>query len=245
MYVSGVIQGVALAPPPLLAQLIERGRWPNFLRSGGLPIGPSHPLAAAAGGAGRVCFLSPPFGTVAQRAEREDFWTWPCASAAEIDFAKTTCIADFGIGSDSPILLDYSLDPTRPRVIYLQWRQQVEGKPGWESTQNHWVSLAPTFDGFARLAGLVPEPRPWECSQCGAVLDFDARIREVGSLFPRGSDFTPSYSYREFVDDGICLVAVEQVPYLYQLHVCAVVGTNDPEKATSRLRNHWRTWSTR
>ena len=52
-------------------------------------------------------------------------------------------IADFGLGADSAIVLDYRQE--NPPVIRLVWR-----KP----EPNEWVRCADSFDEFADLLGL-------------------------------------------------------------------------------------------
>jgi hypothetical protein len=56
-------------------------------------------------------------------------------------------IADFGIGSDSPILLDYRLSPTNPRVLQLEWSSD-------NAEANSWVVMADDFASFVDLLGL-------------------------------------------------------------------------------------------
>ncbi len=57
-------------------------------------------------------------------------------------------IGDFGLGSDSPILLDYRADRQSPAVIRLLWKN-----PG----PNVWVRCADDFDLFADMLGLDGE----------------------------------------------------------------------------------------
>jgi hypothetical protein len=55
-------------------------------------------------------------------------------------------IADFGVGADSPILLDYRGDVLNLNVINLEWTEG--GGP------NFWVELAPDFPSFVEMLGL-------------------------------------------------------------------------------------------
>ena len=59
----------------------------------------------------------------------------------------TVEIADFGIGADSPILLEYSAGPLDPRVIRLEWRGEVV-----QTTGLSW-----------RMTSLISS----RCSECG------------------------------------------------------------------------------
>lgn len=54
-------------------------------------------------------------------------------------------IGDFGLGSDSPIILDYAQDSTNPPVFRLRWGQ---------NGHNEWVPGARDFDEFAIMLGL-------------------------------------------------------------------------------------------
>ena len=75
----------------------------------------------------------------------------------QIDLDKAIEIADFGDGSEQPIILDYQVDPSEPSVRRLEWnRLRSEGPGGPTFTwANHWVEIAPSFDEFARLLGLA------------------------------------------------------------------------------------------
>jgi len=71
---------------------------------------------------------------------------WPRFGALEeISPELSVEIGDFGIGSDSPILLDYWQDRSKPTVIRLHWR-----KP----QPNVWVRCAGNVDEFADMLAL-------------------------------------------------------------------------------------------
>lgn len=55
-------------------------------------------------------------------------------------------IADFGIGSDSPILLYYQQNNAEPTVLNLNWQE------GHNSTS--WVVMAENFAAFVELLGI-------------------------------------------------------------------------------------------
>ncbi|HEX8464863.1 MAG TPA: hypothetical protein VF627_09630 [Abditibacterium sp.] len=57
------------------------------------------------------------------------------------DHELTLIIADFGLGSDAPVALDYSQNRDEPRVTTLKW----------DKAGNHWVQLAPNFDRFLKM----------------------------------------------------------------------------------------------
>ncbi len=55
-------------------------------------------------------------------------------------------IADFGIGSDTPILLYYDKSKTEPAVINLDWQNSPNS--------NSWVVMADSFSAFVDLLGI-------------------------------------------------------------------------------------------
>src|SRR5262249_41428104 len=84
---------------------------------------------------GMIYLFPQSFLAVRERTKSEPFWNWPMAAPQGIDFDLAVDIADFGIGSDAPILLDYRVNPLEPQVIRLQWLGS--GK------DNKWVEMAP------------------------------------------------------------------------------------------------------
>ena len=76
------------------------------------------------------------------------------ASIHEIDPALAVVIGDFGLGSDSPIILDYRNDRLSPCVLRLLWSRDME-KPRF--SDNHWVKIASTFEELAGFLGLDKE----------------------------------------------------------------------------------------
>jgi hypothetical protein len=56
-------------------------------------------------------------------------------------------IGDFGLGSDSPIILDYAQNPSNSPVRRLRRRSRGHG--------NEWVTCAFDFDEFAKILGLA------------------------------------------------------------------------------------------
>jgi hypothetical protein len=93
----------------------------------------------------RICLFSAPLHTVAEFvAGGHTYWNDPDMAPDGIDFALSIVIGDFGIGSDSPIILDYRDSP--PRVLRLQWA--TCGK------NNHWVVMCRDFASFVTALGL-------------------------------------------------------------------------------------------
>lgn len=64
----------------------------------------------------------------------------------QIEPEHALIIADFGIGADSVVILDYSRDPVDPPVLRLRWHVPGGG--------NAWVIGARNFDEFATILGL-------------------------------------------------------------------------------------------
>jgi hypothetical protein len=97
-----------------------------------------------------ICLAPPPFGTIAaERAAGGSGDFWPRFGALhQIDSEKAVVIGDFGLGSDSPIILDYSRNAADPPVLRLRW----SGNGPQVNTE--WVEGARNFDHFAELLGL-------------------------------------------------------------------------------------------
>ncbi|HJU40417.1 MAG TPA: hypothetical protein VJ724_12640 [Tahibacter sp.] len=71
----------------------------------------------------------------------------------DIDPERTLLIADFELGSDSGIALDYRDDANEPSVIRLVW-------PSGHGQPNRWLEVAPTFDAFWAMIRLDSRPTP-------------------------------------------------------------------------------------
>ena len=96
----------------------------------------------------RIYLFRPPFYTVDENAKSNpNFWLKSLTNVGEIDYERSVEIADFGLGSDSSIILNYEVS-MEPRVMYLKWSFEN----GIES--NSWVCTHETFEHFARDVGL-------------------------------------------------------------------------------------------
>jgi hypothetical protein len=139
-----------VAVPRLLEELLAAGRWPrNSIEANAQNIKPRVPrerLQSLAPEESWIYLLPPPFLSVREKSKHNPFWTWPMADPGGIDFDLALDIADFGIGSDAPILLDYRDNLARPRVIRLRW--------SGDGTANRWVVTAPDFETFVETLGL-------------------------------------------------------------------------------------------
>jgi hypothetical protein len=139
------------SPAEALVRLIESGVWPRTEleanRQNLSPLASRERISALAPEESELFLLPPPFGTVARyRAHGEEFWDLELAAPSGLEFSLTIPIADFGLGSDAPIVLDYREDRKNPRVLRLRY--------GATHADNRWVLMAPTFDAFVEAIGL-------------------------------------------------------------------------------------------
>jgi hypothetical protein len=107
-----------------------------------------------------ICLQPPPFPTIAQQRAAGgagDFWE-QFGALDQIDAEQALIIGDFGLGSDSPIILDFSRNASNPPVLRLRWGPRGQG--------NTWVQGARDFDEFATMLGLEPR-HPESCPAPG------------------------------------------------------------------------------
>jgi hypothetical protein len=137
----GIVGGLSL--PRRLITLIDAGFWPGFVSKERV-----HLFAPEED---EVYLFKPPFCTVAQRVSSDtvDFWS-EFGALEQITPELCIDIADFGLGSDSPIVLNYRESLENPSVLRLHWR-----KP----QPNVWVRCADTFDSFADMLDLEHSSR--------------------------------------------------------------------------------------
>jgi hypothetical protein len=157
--------------PKRLLSLIDTGLWPRTLAEANhqniRSLVSKERIQVFAPDEGRIYLVSPPFSTVATSMTHNDkFWS-KFGALEQISPELSVFIGDFGLGSDSPILLDYRRDVSAPAVIRLKLNP-VHGDAipngrkkllGWA---NVWLPCADTFDGFADMLGLdagVPSQR--------------------------------------------------------------------------------------
>jgi hypothetical protein len=107
----------------------------------------------------RMYLLSPPFSTVARRITQGDkFWA-KFGALEQISPELSVFIGDFGLGSDSPILLDYRQEVPTPAVVRLELNPILgeimpNGRKNLLGWANVWLRCADTFDAFADMLGL-------------------------------------------------------------------------------------------
>jgi hypothetical protein len=93
--------------------------------------------------------MKPPFHTIADEVAGGNLFRFKgVTNPDEIDYNRAVIIADFGMGSDSPIILYYS-DMDNPVVMYLRW------SGNGPNIKQSWVRTHDSFDDFARAIGLI------------------------------------------------------------------------------------------
>ena len=151
--------------PDGLNRLLASGVWPSAdgppMTQRGHPVIPADRVRRFAPDESEICLHRPPFHTIAEERAgggAGDFWK-RFGGLHQIDPEQALILGDFGLGSDSPIILDYSRDPLRPPVLRLRW--VIRSKPpilglrwGRTSKTTEWVQGARDFDGFAQMLGL-------------------------------------------------------------------------------------------
>jgi hypothetical protein len=150
--------------PQGLAQLIAEGVWPSAdgpsMTAQQLhPIIPTDRVRRFAAEESVICLQPPPFPTLAQvrgAGGAGDFWE-RFGALDQIVPEQALVIADFGLGADSVVVLDYSRDASNPPVLRLRWGPQGVG--------NEWVQGARDFNEFVNILGLgqrhaEPAPAP-------------------------------------------------------------------------------------
>ena len=131
--------------PRRLAELIASGAWSEIAQPTNVwSLVAEERVQLLFPGETRLDLHCPPFHTVSvELPHSPEFWR-ESGAIKEIDAERALIIGDFGLGSDSPIVLDYEQSPASPSVRWLQWA--TEG--------NHWLEAAPTFDAFAEALAL-------------------------------------------------------------------------------------------
>jgi hypothetical protein len=151
-----------LSLPKRLLTLIDSGFWPRnpdeAKRQGLRGFVSKERIQFFAPEQDQIHLLSPPFMTVATRMAHNKFWS-RFGALEQISPELSVDIADFGMGSDSPILLDYRPDVSNPAVIRLKLNPVLgetlaSGRKRVVGWTNVWLRCADTFDAFADMLGL-------------------------------------------------------------------------------------------
>src|ERR1017187_5938775 len=137
-----------LPVPTRLQALIDSGLWPP--KSAAIP-----PLRIRrfAPDEQEVVFYKPPFYTVERQirweiSDKFKYWE-PYGALDQIDPGRALVIGDFGLGTDSVIILDYRAEPANPAALRLRWHA------GYETPRpTNWIPCARNFEVFADMLGL-------------------------------------------------------------------------------------------
>jgi hypothetical protein len=140
--------------PPGLVRLIAIGIWPStngpamtVLQFN--PLVPPERVQLFAADESLICFQLPPFHTIADEVSgggAGDFWQ-RFGALNQIVPEQALVIGDFGMGSDSPIVLDFAANQSNPPVLRLRWHSECQ--------YTEWVQGAKDFDDFANMLGLT------------------------------------------------------------------------------------------
>jgi hypothetical protein len=154
--------------PPEIDDLLVRGIWPKTIeqsrRQNNFPIVSADALHRIIPDEDHLHLLKPPFFTLSTHRDLQKWWNLPYAALDRIDPDFAILIAEFSIGGDSGIALDYRLSRENPSVIYLKYFEENAGffsKFSKMSTEKDkfrptdWVQIAPDFRTFARGIGLL------------------------------------------------------------------------------------------
>jgi|ERR1700728_52487 hypothetical protein len=162
METDSTMVGTLPLPKRLLA-LIDSGLWPRTpdeaKRQGLHGLVSKERIQFFAPEQDQIHLLSPPFSTVATRMALGDKFWEKFGALEQISPDRSVLIADFGLGSDSPILLDYRHDVSAPAVIRLNLNPihgetMADGRKKLVGWANAWLRCADTFDSFADMLGM-------------------------------------------------------------------------------------------
>ena len=133
--------------PDLLLKMLDAARWPRDAEEASKqnlrPLIPDDRIRRLR----QIYLYPPPFRTVAQivAGRGGEFYSQFGALHRLVPEAAIE-VADFGIGADAPILLEYWAGPSDPRVIHLEWPGR--GRP------NYWAVMADDFPNFVEMLGV-------------------------------------------------------------------------------------------
>jgi len=140
--------------PKPLQSLVDTGRWPLNADDCGKQDErnwvDAETVKQVADDEERIYFYPPPFLTIAASFSvrgQTEIWKSDLSAPNEIHFDRAIIIGDFGIGSDSPIILDYQDSLINPPVKRLKWG------PGPKCV-NHWEKIAESFQEFSDILNL-------------------------------------------------------------------------------------------
>ncbi len=142
--------------PKSLINLIQLGIWPSSKKDAHKqnlkPILGKDAACKLSKDNDRIYLEGPPFITIEEEAISNRFWYDELTNVGEIDYKKAVIIGDFGIGSDSAIILYYG-NTHKPSIMYLKWSFKAN------NIHHSWVETHSCFDDFAIEVGLIKKNR--------------------------------------------------------------------------------------
>lgn len=143
--------------PALVDDLLRQGRWPDSQGYSGRPVVAGSPVEAIMHGENEIWLFGPPFHTVDDNLE----WFEQFREPGHIDFAKAVIIGDFGPGTESPIVLDFTSEPAQVKALQITGYHPNPraGSAPWPEGysfgfEGHWVTLASSIEEFVERLGL-------------------------------------------------------------------------------------------
>jgi len=94
-----------------------------------------------------LILYGPPFRTIRDDIDSGGGLSAEQHAVHDIVPELTVVIADFGLGSDTAVALDYRDGTREPRVIRMQWR--LPDMP------NRWVPVAQDFESFWKMLDVI------------------------------------------------------------------------------------------
>lgn len=143
--------GLTLKLPDKLEALIESGLWPNKNNADAQNLKPlvsCELIQQLFPEENSLYLFPPPFISIHELLMQEDSLYQSKelkASFSQIKPRKTVVIADFGLGSESALVLDYSDSESNPKILKLSWLYDEK----YLIRKVEWVVVAADFDEFA------------------------------------------------------------------------------------------------
>ena len=143
--------------PSIVDELLRAGTWPTH-NSDYVSRASEHLVRAVLADESCFCLLAPPFRTLEQDENISQNLWWKnwlegFRHPSEIDYSKAVMVADFGPGSENPIVLDYRSSPPQVMALTVRFHREApnSARGEWEG---HWVVLASTLEELLDKLGL-------------------------------------------------------------------------------------------
>lgn len=140
---AGTVYGMDSETRALVETLVAGGHWPASNTAGQrqnlYPLVAAERVRAMCPSEDTVFLYAPPFGTIAEEMAQPHWQDMPFWFDG-FSPVSAAFIGDFGIGSDAPLVLDYSSGRPPPRVMAWCW--------GRDGLGTRWLELASSFEEF-------------------------------------------------------------------------------------------------